>query len=322
MAESSAGDLRLPTIQLETSRQRVAKRPVNRKGTSFTYHQQPLNRVTLVHPPSFDSQARTEHGSPRRNTSCREVRSDPKQAKRLRDAEIDDKFELGRLHYRQVGRFLTFEDTARIHADMAIGVGQVRSVGDESPGCSKLAPIVDRGKAMACRQCDDLIAPPEEIGIGADDERASSLVNKRVKSGSHVMLPAGVRDYESLADSLRRSLHFAQVVPGFPERLRVREIAERRARWRCLLCRKADAREIGPYHDIAGETARLDRFTVIRFGQRTVWNLPNALALRTDRRAQMCEHEILRPYPLRHCTEIGSPGRPRPSYRDVCKFAS
>jgi len=28
-------------------------------------------------PPSFDSQARTEHGSPRRNTSCTEVRSDP-----------------------------------------------------------------------------------------------------------------------------------------------------------------------------------------------------------------------------------------------------
>ena len=79
MAESSAGDFRLATIQLETSRQRVAKRPVNRKGTSFTYHQQPMNRITLAHPPSFDSQARTGSGSPRRNTSCTEVRSDPKQ---------------------------------------------------------------------------------------------------------------------------------------------------------------------------------------------------------------------------------------------------
>jgi len=27
-----------------------AKRPVNRKGTSFTYHQQPMNRITLAHP--------------------------------------------------------------------------------------------------------------------------------------------------------------------------------------------------------------------------------------------------------------------------------
>src|SRR5438270_2311402 len=67
------------------------------------------------------------------------------QAKRLRYAEIDDQLELGRLHYWEVGRFLTFEDTAGVHADLAIGVGQVRSVGDESPGCSKLAPIVDRG---------------------------------------------------------------------------------------------------------------------------------------------------------------------------------
>ena len=35
----------------------------------------------------------------------------------------------------------------------------------------------------------------------------------------------------TLADGLRRGLHFAQVVPGFPESLRVREIADRRARW-------------------------------------------------------------------------------------------
>jgi hypothetical protein len=79
MAERSAGDCRLAIIQLETSRQRVAKRPVNRKGTSFTYHQQPMNRITLVHPPSFDSQARTEHGSSRRNTACTEVRPDSKR---------------------------------------------------------------------------------------------------------------------------------------------------------------------------------------------------------------------------------------------------
>jgi len=39
---------------------------------------------------------------------------------------------------------------------------------------------------MACRQCDDLIAQPEEVGIGTDDERASSLVNKRGKSGSQL----------------------------------------------------------------------------------------------------------------------------------------
>src|SRR5262249_13422443 len=43
------------------------------------------------------------------------------QAKRLRDAEIDDQLELGRLHYRKVGRLSTFEDTAGVHADLAIG---------------------------------------------------------------------------------------------------------------------------------------------------------------------------------------------------------
>ena len=37
---------------------------------------------------------------------------------------------------------------------------------------------------MACRQCDDLIALPEEVGIGGDDERASSLVNKLGKAAA------------------------------------------------------------------------------------------------------------------------------------------
>jgi hypothetical protein len=69
---------------------------------------------------------------------------------------------------------------------------------------------------MACCQCDDLIAPPEEVGIGGDDARASSLINKCGKSGSHVMVPAGVHDNEWLTDGLRRGLHLAQVVPGFP----------------------------------------------------------------------------------------------------------
>jgi hypothetical protein len=87
---------------------------------------------------------------------------------------------------------------------------------------------------MACRQCDDLITPPEEVGIGADDERARSLVNKRGKSGRHVMLPAGVHDNESLADGLRRGLHFVQVILRFPDKLRVREITDRRARRRQL----------------------------------------------------------------------------------------
>jgi hypothetical protein len=81
---------------------------------------------------------------------------------------------------------------------------------------------------------DDLIAAAEEVGIGADDERASSLLNKRVKSCSHVMPPAGVHDNESLAGGLCRGLHVVQVIPCLPNGVRVRKIADRRASWRQL----------------------------------------------------------------------------------------
>ena len=42
------------------------------------------------------------------------------EAERLRGLEVDDQFELGRLHDRQIGGLFAFENTAGIDASLAI----------------------------------------------------------------------------------------------------------------------------------------------------------------------------------------------------------
>src|SRR6266849_7833413 len=75
----------------------------------------------------------------------------------------------------------------------------------------------------------------------------------------------------------------------------------------CSLRRKPQGRKIGSDNRNSGEPARLDRFAVIRFRQRTAWNVPLVVSHRSDRRGKMCEHEVLRSYPVCHGAKIGSP---------------
>src|SRR5712691_5969473 len=77
-------------------------------------------------------------------------------------------------------------------------------------------------------------------------------------------------------------------------------------RWLTLLLRrKPQGRKIGSDNRISGEPARLDRFAVIRFRQRTARNLPAVVYHCSERWAKMCEHEVLRSHALCHGAEIG-----------------
>src|SRR5438067_7479038 len=73
----------------------------------------------------------------------------------------------------------------------------------------------------------------------------------------------------------------------------------------CLLRRKPQARKIGPDNRISGETARLDRFAVIRLRQRTARNLPLVVYHCSKRWTKMRKHEVLRSHALCHGAAIG-----------------
>src|SRR2546428_11456480 len=73
----------------------------------------------------------------------------------------------------------------------------------------------------------------------------------------------------------------------------------------CSLRRKPQGRKIDSDNRNSGEPARLDRFAVIRFRQRTARNLPAVVYHCSERWAKMCEHEVLRSHALGHGAEIG-----------------
>src|ERR1700738_4742833 len=56
------------------------------------------------------------------------------EAERLGGLEIHDQLECGWLLHRQIGGLSTFEDLSDVSTDIAIGVGQVRSIADQAAG--------------------------------------------------------------------------------------------------------------------------------------------------------------------------------------------
>src|SRR5690349_11339136 len=97
------------------------------------------------------------------------------EAERLGGLEIDHQLELGWLHDRQIGWLCSCDYPARIGADLAVCVGQMRTIADEATGRDKLATIVNRRNFVICRQHDDLMRTANKEWIGADDERTTAL---------------------------------------------------------------------------------------------------------------------------------------------------
>src|SRR5271169_242656 len=71
------------------------------------------------------------------------------EAERLSGLEIDDQLEPGRSGDREVGGLLTLEDAANIYADLVMGIGNARSVANQTTSRRVLAIRIDRGHPLS-----------------------------------------------------------------------------------------------------------------------------------------------------------------------------
>jgi hypothetical protein len=60
---------------------------------------------------------------------------------------------------------------------LTISICTVVSVTDESACIRELAPFIDRGNSVSCRERDDPAASTAEICIGGDNKRADLLLD-------------------------------------------------------------------------------------------------------------------------------------------------
>ena len=84
-------------------------------------------------------------------------------AERLRGPEVDHRLELGRLQDRQVSGLCTVENLRGVDAILAISIGNIDTVAQQSARYSILAKLVNGRQALLCREPDDPIAPHVKI---------------------------------------------------------------------------------------------------------------------------------------------------------------
>src|SRR5581483_12288014 len=97
------------------------------------------------------------------------------QSKRFGGLQIDRQRELGRLHDRQVRRFLALEDTTAIDAGSPIRIREIGAVTEQSSQQDVLTKAVARGYRLLRGEPDDERAPAVEERLAGDNHSTDML---------------------------------------------------------------------------------------------------------------------------------------------------
>jgi hypothetical protein len=80
------------------------------------------------------------------------------KAEDLRGFQINNQFEFGRLLYRKIGSFFTFQNTTNVSPSLMKYVKEIRSIAKQATGTNVLRPRVRCGDAITGGQSYDLFA--------------------------------------------------------------------------------------------------------------------------------------------------------------------
>jgi hypothetical protein len=100
------------------------------------------------------------------------------EAERVGGLQVDDQFELGRLHDRQVGRLGAIKNFAGIGADLTETVLDIGSVAHQPAGYDMITVRISRRNPAARRQGGNLHAAAGEECVGRDEEGIGALARE------------------------------------------------------------------------------------------------------------------------------------------------
>src|SRR5262245_11607186 len=118
------------------------------------------------------------------------------EAERSGGLEVDDQFELGRLHHWKIGGLLALENPTDIDAYLTICIGKIGSVAHQATGRRELPKLINCGHCIVSYHSDELLASAEEEWVRRYDERPSSSLNDTCNGGFEVMFTAGMQDFQ------------------------------------------------------------------------------------------------------------------------------
>src|SRR6266404_6836108 len=100
------------------------------------------------------------------------------EAQRLGSLEVDHQLEFGRLHDREVGGLLTFEDPTGVDAGLTICIGNAGTVAHQYSGSDMLSPRRYRRYCIAFRQRGELSRLAGKECVLANDHCPSTAIGQ------------------------------------------------------------------------------------------------------------------------------------------------
>src|SRR5262249_21267669 len=132
--------------------------------------------------------------------------------RRLAVLRLINQLEFRRLDYRQVGRFGTFEDAARINAHQSVRFGVTWSVTRQAADLCELAPQVECRKLIVVGERHNLLCPIDQEWIRAQEQRVWTLARYGHERSVDLALVGRLEHLDFLTHSTRRRLLVPQTI--------------------------------------------------------------------------------------------------------------
>src|SRR5262249_54874633 len=120
---------------------------------------------------------------------------------------VNNEFELGCLHYRQVGRLAALENATSVQTDLTIGIRKIGSIAHQTTGQGEFSSAIGRRYCVSGRQIDQLSAPDLKEGVAPNIERVRPLASEARKGRVYLVAVASVENLDLESAGASSSCH-------------------------------------------------------------------------------------------------------------------